>query len=138
MTSLNAKRDVRMVCFKCLARQNRGVPTTDFLASVRFDERGLIPVVVQDESTRAVLMLAWMNRETLLRTIETRKATYWSRSRQEVWVKGLTSGNTQEVVDLAHDCDGDTILLTVRQTGGACHTGATTCFVGNELGGVRD
>ncbi|HJE52056.1 MAG TPA: phosphoribosyl-AMP cyclohydrolase [Tessaracoccus flavescens] len=89
---------------------------------------GLIPAIAQDAETGEVLMLAWMNPEALQRTLETGRATYWSRSRQEYWVKGETSGHTQEVVSVALDCDRDTILLTVNQTGAACHTGNRTCF----------
>ncbi len=93
-----------------------------------FDERGLIPVVVQQHGTGEVLMLAWMNAEALRRTRETGRATYWSRSRGELWVKGETSGHTQQVRDIQLDCDGDTILLVVDQVGAACHTGSHTCF----------
>ncbi len=97
-------------------------------ATVVFNEQGLAPVVVQEATTRAVLMVAWMNADALQRTRETRRATYWSRSRQTLWVKGETSGNTQHVREVRLDCDGDTILLVVDQVGPACHTGATTCF----------
>ncbi|MDX2233848.1 MAG: phosphoribosyl-AMP cyclohydrolase [Hyphomonadaceae bacterium] len=93
-----------------------------------FDRDGLIPAIAQDADTGAVLMLAWMNAEALARTLETGAATYWSRSRQALWVKGETSGHAQTVVDVRVDCDQDAILLRVRQTGAACHTGATTCF----------
>lgn len=96
--------------------------------NVRYNSDGLVPAIAQDEDTREVLMLAWMDEEALRRTLTTGKATYWSRSRQEYWVKGETSGNHQAVVDVALDCDGDTILVTVRQTGAACHTGNRTCF----------
>lgn len=89
---------------------------------------GLIPAVVQEFGTKAVLMLAWMNVEALHLTLTTGRATYWSRSRQELWVKGETSGHAQHVRDVRLDCDGDTILLIVEQTGAACHTGAMTCF----------
>ncbi len=95
---------------------------------LRFDERGLIPVVVQEAETRDVLMLAWMDAEAVHRTRASGQATYWSRSRQEYWVKGETSGHHQMVRELRADCDGDTLLLTVEQTGPACHTGAATCF----------
>jgi phosphoribosyl-AMP cyclohydrolase len=98
------------------------------LAGVRFDDRGLVPVVVQEATTRDVLMLAWMDAEAVRRTVATGRATYWSRSRREYWVKGATSGNTQHVRDLRADCDGDTLLLLVDQHGPACHTGAATCF----------
>jgi len=94
---------------------------------------GLVPVVVQDAGSRQVLMLAWMNEEALRRTYESRRATYWSRSRQQYWVKGETSGNTQHVRDVRLDCDGDTILLLVDQVGPACHTGALSCFDDGQL-----
>ncbi len=89
---------------------------------------GLVPAVVQDATTGRVLMLAWMDDEALRRTLATRQGTYWSRSRGEYWVKGATSGNTQHVREVRLDCDGDTVLLRVDQTGPACHTGAGTCF----------
>jgi phosphoribosyl-ATP pyrophosphohydrolase/phosphoribosyl-AMP cyclohydrolase len=95
---------------------------------VRFDERGLVPVIVQDAATGAVLMLAYMNRESLTRTLATDETWFWSRSRGELWHKGATSGNTQRVVSLAVDCDGDTLLVRVEPRGPACHTGAPTCF----------
>ena len=95
---------------------------------VRYNDQGLVPAVVQDRTSGAVLMLAWMDEEALRRTLATRQATYWSRSRQEYWVKGETSGHTQRVRRVALDCDGDTILLEVDQVGPACHTGAATCF----------
>jgi phosphoribosyl-ATP pyrophosphohydrolase/phosphoribosyl-AMP cyclohydrolase len=98
--------------------------TTD----LKFDERGLIPAIVQDASTREVLTLAYMNRESLARTIETRETWFWSRSRNELWHKGETSGNTQQVVDLVADCDGDAIVVLVKPAGPACHTGARSCF----------
>lgn len=94
---------------------------------------GLVPAVVQDVDTRAVLMLAWMDDEALHRTLTTGRGTYWSRSRGEIWVKGETSGNVQHVRDVRLDCDGDTLLVTVEQTGPACHTGATTCFDADPL-----
>jgi len=99
-----------------------------FLENLVFNELGLIPVVVQQVDTREVLMVAWMNAETVTQTLNTGKATYWSRSRSQVWVKGETSGQHQRVVALAKDCDNDTLLLTVEQTGSACHTGSYTCF----------
>lgn len=100
----------------------------NFISALKFNSAGLIPVVVQEANSKEVLMLAWMNSEAVALTLETSAATYWSRSRNELWVKGQTSGNTQEVVSLAYDCDADTILLTVIQHGGACHTGDSTCF----------
>ncbi len=95
---------------------------------IRFDERGLIPAVVQDAATREVLTLAYMNRESLARTLDTKQTWFWSRSRNELWHKGETSGNTQEVVNLALDCDGDAIVVLVNPSGPACHTGAVSCF----------
>jgi phosphoribosyl-ATP pyrophosphohydrolase len=95
---------------------------------IRFDERGLIPAIVQNASTREVLTLAYMNRESLQRTIETKQTWFWSRSRNELWHKGATSGNTQEVVSLALDCDCDAIVVLVNPAGPACHTGAVSCF----------
>ncbi|MFC6359917.1 phosphoribosyl-AMP cyclohydrolase [Luteococcus peritonei] len=89
---------------------------------------GLVPCVVVDATSGAVLMMAWMDDEALHRTLTTRKATYWSRSRNEYWVKGETSGHTQHVREVRLDCDGDTLLMRVDQTGGACHTGDATCF----------
>lgn len=100
----------------------------DRYEKLKFDERGLITAVVQQEGTRQVLMVAWMNREALARTEETLQAHFWSRSRQELWHKGATSGNTMAVSTIHVDCDADTLLLTVRPAGPACHTGATSCF----------
>jgi phosphoribosyl-AMP cyclohydrolase len=88
----------------------------------------LIPAIAQDAKTGEVLMLAYMNRESLAQTLATGKATYWSRSRSELWVKGATSGHTQEVISISLDCDGDALLLKVNQVGAACHTGDKTCF----------
>ena len=92
------------------------------------DPAALIPAIVQDISSNEVLMLAYMNAESLALTLSTGKATYWSRSRNELWVKGATSGHFQEVHSVSLDCDGDAILLKVTQTGVACHTGDRTCF----------
>ncbi|HYS39293.1 MAG TPA: phosphoribosyl-AMP cyclohydrolase [Pseudonocardiaceae bacterium] len=89
---------------------------------------GLVCAIAQEQGTGKVLMVAWMNDEALHRTLTTRKATYYSRSRQQLWVKGETSGHTQHVHEVRLDCDGDTVLLTVDQTGPACHTGTHTCF----------
>ena len=90
--------------------------------------KGLIAAIAQDASSDEVLMLAWMNREALIQTLETKRATYFSRSRQKLWVKGESSGHFQEVVEFKFDCDGDAILLKVKQTGAACHTGEKSCF----------
>jgi phosphoribosyl-AMP cyclohydrolase len=97
---------------------------------------GLVPVIVQDAGDGTVLMLAYMNESALAKTLETRKATYWSRSRSEFWVKGESSGNVQEVEEVLFDCDSDTILLKVRQIGGAaCHEGYRSCFFRRERTG---
>jgi phosphoribosyl-ATP pyrophosphohydrolase/phosphoribosyl-AMP cyclohydrolase len=113
------------------------------LDEVRFDERGLIPAIVQNATTAEVLTLAYMNRESLARKIETKETWFWSRSRNELWHKGETSGNTQRVVSLALDCDRDAIVVLVEPAGPACHTGANSCFNSVEeletnLGGVLD
>jgi phosphoribosyl-AMP cyclohydrolase len=92
------------------------------------DPAALIPAIVQDVTNNEVLMLAYMNAQSLALTLSTGKATYWSRSRNELWVKGATSGHFQDVVSVSLDCDGDAILLKVNQTGAACHTGDRTCF----------
>lgn len=92
------------------------------------DSGALIPAIVQDSTTHQILMLAYMSAESLALTLSTGKATYWSRSRNELWVKGATSGHYQEVHSLSLDCDGDALLLQVTQTGAACHTGEITCF----------
>ena len=102
------------------------------ISMVNFDERGLVPVIVQEENNQ-VLMLAYMNRESIEKTIETGFAWYYSRSRKKLWKKGETSGNVQRVHDISYDCDGDTILLRVKQTGVACHTGTYSCFNGRKL-----
>lgn len=107
----------------------------DLIESLKFDEKGLIPVIVQDYKTGRVLMLAYMNKEALERTIETREAWYFSRSRNSLWHKGETSGNYQKVIDIAIDCDKDTLLLIVEQVGAACHTGNFSCFYRYEKNG---
>ena len=98
------------------------------LSEIRFNEKGLVPAIAQDARTGEVLMLAYMNEETLRETLESGYATYFSRSRQKRWRKGEESGNVQKVVEIRYDCDGDTLLLKVEQTGCACHTGAYSCF----------
>lgn len=96
--------------------------------SLRYNQDGLIPAIAQEAETGEVLMLAWMNAEAVAKTLHTGRVTYWSRSRQAFWVKGETSGHVQELVELRVDCDEDTLLVLVRQTGAACHTGARNCF----------
>ncbi|MGV0644972.1 phosphoribosyl-AMP cyclohydrolase [Mycolicibacterium sp. XJ2546] len=102
-------------------------------ARLKRDANGLFVAVAQERSTGQVLMVAWMNDDALARTLETREATYYSRSRGEQWIKGATSGHTQYVHSVRLDCDGDTVLLQVDQVGAACHTGAHTCFDADEL-----
>ena len=97
-------------------------------ARLKRDGDGLVCAVVQQYDTKEVLMVAWMDADALRRTVETGAATYFSRSRREYWVKGATSGNTQRVIEVRRDCDGDTLLVLVDQTGVACHTGTRTCF----------
>ncbi len=102
--------------------------TSEFVATVKFDANGLVVAVAQDANDGRVLMVAWMNRDALTRTLTTRDVTYWSRSRAELWRKGETSGHTQRLVEAWVDCDGDTLLLKVDQAGPSCHTGQPTCF----------
>ena len=97
-------------------------------SGIKWDAQGLVPAVVQDAGTRQVLMVAWMNAEALRRTQERGETVFWSRSRQELWHKGSTSGNTQRVLSIAVDCDADTLLIQVEPAGPACHTGAVSCF----------
>ncbi len=106
------------------------------LAEIRFDAHGLIPAIAQDAATGRVLMLAWMNREALEKTLETGFAHYWSRSRRKLWKKGETSGHVQRIVDIFLDCDGDTLLLAIEQTGPACHTNRPSCFHRRREGGT--
>jgi phosphoribosyl-AMP cyclohydrolase len=105
----------------------------NILKLVRFNDAGLVPAIAQDATSGEVLMLAWMNAETLSMTLGSGAATYFSRSRDEIWVKGETSGNTQRVRGVSIDCDGDTILLEVDQIGPACHTGRGSCFTGRSM-----
>ncbi len=101
---------------------------SELYPQVAFNADGLVPVIVQQYDTREVLMLAWMNETSLQLTLSEGRAVYWSRSRQELWRKGDTSGHTQSVHAVSYDCDGDTLLMLVDQTGAACHTGSRTCF----------
>lgn len=102
------------------------------LANLKWDENGLIPAIVQDSVTQQVLMMAYMNMESLGLTLQKRETIFWSRSRNELWHKGATSGNTQRVTAIYADCDSDTLLIHVEPAGPACHTGATSCFF-NEI-----
>ncbi|MDY0829299.1 phosphoribosyl-AMP cyclohydrolase [Microbacterium sp. BG28] len=107
------------------------------IARVRFNDQGLVAAIVQQWDTREVLMMGWMDAEALRRTLTSGRATYWSRSRQEYWRKGDTSGHIQVVHGARLDCDGDAVLLSVEQTGPACHTGTRTCFDADDLDPVR-
>ncbi|MEH7386309.1 bifunctional phosphoribosyl-AMP cyclohydrolase/phosphoribosyl-ATP diphosphatase HisIE [Bacillus sp. JJ1521] len=104
---------------------------------IKFDEKGLAPAIVQDAISKEVLTLAYMNEESLRKSIETRETWYYSRSRQELWHKGETSGNTQKIIDMKYDCDKDAILVLVRPVGPACHTGGYTCFSESLLGEAK-
>jgi len=104
------------------------MPGTEEQPKIQWDERGLAPAIVQDANTGQVLMLAYMNQESLERTLATGETWFWSRSRRELWRKGATSGNTQRVVEIRYDCDADTLLLRIEPAGPACHTGHQSCF----------
>ena len=99
-----------------------------FYDQLKFTQDGLIPAIIQEQSTGRVLMMAWMNRASLEQTLATGKTHFWSRSRQKFWMKGESSGHTQQVRDVAFDCDGDTLLIQVDQVGAACHEGYKSCF----------
>ena len=103
---------------------------SEYWATLNPNEQGLVPVVTTDALSNQVLMMAWMNQEAFTKTLETKSATYFSRSRNKLWVKGEESGNSQKVIEIRIDCDADTILLKVEQKGVACHTGDKTCFDG--------
>lgn len=100
----------------------------EILDELKFDNAGLIPAIIQDYENNEVLMMAFMNREALQKTMESGRVCFWSRSRQEYWTKGETSGHTQTVKSVAYDCDGDALLIKVEQKGGACHVGYRSCF----------
>ncbi|MGA9768542.1 MAG: phosphoribosyl-AMP cyclohydrolase [Blastocatellia bacterium] len=102
--------------------------TDSLIDAVKYDERGIVPAIVQDAATGEVLMLAYMNAESLAKTIESGETWFWSRSRRVLWHKGETSGNTQRVISVSIDCDCDTLLVRVKPAGPACHTGERTCF----------
>ena len=107
---------------------------TLMIQTLRFDSNGLIPAIVQDAETNQVLMLAYMNAESLRLTLDTKETWFWSRSRRELWHKGATSGNIQQVTGVQVDCDADTLLIRVQPAGPACHTGEQTCFYRNISG----
>lgn len=112
---------------------------SDFLDNLNFNPEGLIAAIAQDELSKSVLMQAWMNKESISKSFETGRVTYFSRSRNSLWTKGETSGNWQELVKIQSDCDGDSLLITVRQHGPACHTNAISCFLaGSEIRGKND
>jgi len=114
-------------CF--MTEEKRVKKTSKFkLSQLKFDDKGLIPAIIQDYKTKEVLMVAYMNKESLKRTLKLGKTCYWSRSRKEYWVKGETSGHFQFVKSVAYDCDMDALLIKVRQIGVACHTGNRSCF----------
>ena len=104
-------------------------------SSLTYNEAGLIPAIAQDATTGEVLMMAWMNIDAVRKTLETRRVTYWSRSRQSFWIKGETSGHTQELIDLRIDCDRDCLLAVVNQVGAECHTGRRNCFYTSVVNG---
>ena len=108
-------------------------PQKNILEAIKFDEKGLIPAIAQDDKTGQILMFAWMNKESINATIKTKFAHYFSRSRGKLWKKGETSGNTQIVKEILTDCDNDCLILKIEQKGVACHTGAKSCFFRNKV-----
>ena len=128
---LPSTEDSRSGCEKALVRQllrNLRARRKHQTPELAYNADGLVPCIVQDADTREVLMMAWMSAESLSLTLERGETVFWSRSRQELWHKGATSGNVQKVVELRYDCDADTLLALVRPAGPACHTGARSCF----------
>ena len=109
-------------------KNNSSLALNEVIEQLAFNEQGFIPVITQDAKTKTMLMFAWMNMEALHKTLATKKVTYWSRSRQQLWVKGETSGHVQRVISMSFDCDGDAILCQVKQQGAPCHTGRKSCF----------
>ena len=118
-----------------VAAAGTSVDLAEFLDAVKFNDQGLVPAIAQDSASGTVLMLAWMNRASIEQTLATGLVTYFSRSRQSLWQKGETSGNTQRLLSMQFDCDGDAILMQVNQTGPACHTERPNCFYLNVQGG---
>ncbi len=111
-----------------MSDSTRLIPDEELLKQIKYDEKGLVPAIVQDMHTGKILMQAYMNQQSLEMTLQTGNATYWSRSRQKLWMKGETSGHIQKVHQILLDCDADSLVLLVEQTGPACHTGNPTCF----------
>ncbi len=109
-------------------KNNSSLALNEVIEQLAFNEQGLIPVITQDSETKTMLMFAWMNKEALQKTLATKSMTYWSRSRQQLWVKGETSGHVQTVISMSFDCDGDFILCQVDQQGAPYHTGRESCF----------
>ena len=107
---------------------NSSLALNEVIEQLAFNEHGLIPVITQDAETKTMLMFAWMNKEALQKTLATKSMTYWSRSHQQLWVKGETSGHVQRMISMSFDCDGDAILCQVNQQGAPCHTGRESCF----------
>lgn len=120
------KRDYFIALEQC--GSNRPLALPEVIEQLAFNEEGLIPVITQDANTKSMLMFAWMNKDALLKTLATQRMTYWSRSRQQLWVKGEISGHVQTLVAMSFDCDGDAILCQVEQQGAACHTMRESCF----------
>lgn len=118
-----------------VAAAGTSVDLAEFLDAVKFNDQGLVPAIAQESASGTVLMLAWMNRASIEQTLATGLVTYFSRSRQSLWQKGATSGNTQRLLSMQFDCDGDAILMQVDQTGPACHTERPNCFYLNVQGG---
>ena len=118
-----------------VAAAGTSVDLAEFLDAVKFNDQGLVPAIAQESASGTVLMLAWMNRASIEQTLATGLVTYFSRSRQSLWQKGETSGNTQRLLSMQFDCDGDAILMQVDQTGPACHTDRPSCFYLNVQGG---
>lgn len=116
----------------------QALTAAEFQAAVHYDEHGLAPAIVQDAASKQVLMMAWMNAESLRRTLTGGETVFWSRSRQEYWHKGATSGNVQRVIEARLDCDGDTLLFMVEAAGPACHTGAVSCFFRSAAGAPNE
>ena len=118
-----------------VAAAGTSVDLAEFLDAVKFNDQGLVPAIAQDRASGTVLMLAWMNRTSIEQTLASGSVTYFSRSRQSLWQKGETSGNTQRLLSMQFDCDGDAVLMQVEQTGPACHTERPNCFYLNVQGG---